>query len=585
MYKLSNLPSKFSVSILNSFDFGGPDGKDDSLLETCALITDPINEFLEENKSIIVGDRGTGKTAIFRLLSEKKIKFKTSGKYQQIYVAIDEDLGYKTLREHVSTQIQDSTRAGSAQHRIVWELFFLSRCLEAISQKMGTNPKFIALRDRFYKAVGWNSQQKIGLLDVLLHTKKTFGVKLEGGHLGYVIPNFYTSLESKAPSELPLDSSQMLDLPSIKSDLDRLLAESKIVIYLLVDKIDEFVSGEDYETQRQMLQALIQCWRDYQAYPRVKIKLFLRRDLYERLDFSAIGRDKIDPKKVELKWSEEDIRKFVAMRILHNIAPHLNNRTIRLECDEANLKISKSFLKEIRALDSIPEHEIPQWKRLRRWILRFRAKLSGRKLDEYDARTTSFQDIVCQSIMTLFLPRLVNHLNRSCKQETMSIVEYFSTHFQFATGLTTPRVVLSYLQKCLEHAKAYYRKNPNQSLSSNEKGEFPLFLRDHLSEAYTDIRLLSLQTVVGLHPDWNRPAVALLQFMNKSRNPDQIAFKDARKHISKMLDPGGSAEILIQFFAFYEHVGLFKCTNRTQRPEERNYHLPIFFQQVPLSVG
>lgn len=402
------------------------------------------------------------------------------------------------------------------------------------------------------------------------------------------MPNFYTSIESKKPEDLAIDTAQLLDLPSIKKELDILLTENKIVVYLLVDKLDEFVSGEDYDTQRQMLQALIHCWRDYQVYPKIKIKLFLRRDLYERLDFSSIGRDKVDPKKVELKWSEEDIRTFIATRIFHNIYLHLNGKTIRFECKEENLKISKAFLKEMRVLESIPEHEMPHLQRLKRWVLRFRAKVSGRRLDEYDARTTSIHDAVCQALIAMFFPRFVNHSGKSNKQESIALIEYLASHFQFATGLTTPRVILSYLQKCLENAKSYYRKNPVQSFNLNNKGEYPIFLRDHLSDAYADIRLLCLKTVVDLHPEWSRAAIALLQTIQNSKTPDQISFKEARKHLVKALSSTSSSakeDSLIQFFAFYEHVGLFKCTNRAQKPEERTYQLPIFFQKVPLSIG
>lgn len=183
MHKISNTPSKLPALILDTFNFGGQDGKDDPLLDSCALLTDPINEFIEGNKSIIVGDRGTGKTAIFRLLSERKIKFKSTGKYQQVYVPIDEELGYKTLREHVSSQVKDATKSGSTQHRIVWELFFLSRCLETLGSKIPSNTKFVLLKEKFYKSIGWSSQQKISLVDVLLHTKKRLASNLKEGTL------------------------------------------------------------------------------------------------------------------------------------------------------------------------------------------------------------------------------------------------------------------------------------------------------------------------------------------------------------------------------------------------------------------
>jgi|GEM_PF-1491646 len=585
MAHLSNLPEKFPVSHLSSFDFGAPDGKDDPLLEACALTITPITEFLEENKSIVVGERGTGKTALFRLLSDGKLRFRSTEKFSQIYVAIDEELGYKTLREHVVAQVKDSTKSPDASHRIVWELYFFSRCIESLTKKFGNNGRFELLRDRFYKTIGWTQHQRVSLLDILKGTKKTVGVKLEGGHLGYVIPNFYTSVEpSKADAST--DSSQLLDVPSLKSELNSFLKDSKTVVYLLVDKLDEFVSGEEYETQKQILQALIHCWRDYQSYPNIKLKLFVRRDLYERLDFSAIGRDKIDPKKVELRWSPEDIRQFAAFRIFHNLAPCLKKRGLRFECEKESLTIDKEFLKEIKALDAVPDDQLSLARKLRRAYLRIRAHLKQRKRDEYDARTVNMHDAAFQALITVLFPTKVTHINKANKKEYIDLSEYLSSHFQFASGYTTPRVILLYLQKCLENAKAYYRNNPDQQIVLNDKGEYPVFLREQMVAAYNDVRELCLTTILGLNREFEKAATMLIQHMNKSKCHDRISFNDAKKIIGKAISSESTVdEPLRKFFAFYEHAGLFRCINRALPPESRAYDLPIFFQRVALGAG
>lgn len=585
MAHFTNLPEKFSVSHLSSFDFGAPDGKDDPLLEACALKITPITEFLEENKSIVVGERGTGKTALFRLLSEGKLRFSSTEKFSQIYVAIDEELGYKTLREHVVAQVKDSTKSPDTSHRIVWELYLINRCIESLSKKFGDNGRFESLRDRFYKTIGWTQHQRVGLLDILRGTKKTVGVKLEGGHLGYVIPNFYTSVEP-AKTAASADSCQLLDVPSLKSELNTFLKDTKTVVYLLVDKLDEFVSGEEYETQKQILQALVQCWRDYQSYPNIKLKLFIRRDLYERLDFSAIGRDKIDPKKVELRWSAEDIRQFAAFRIFHNLAPCLKKRGLRLECDENSLTIDKTFLKEIKALDAVPDNELSWIRKLRRIYLRLRAYLKQQKRDEYDARTINIHDAAFQALITVLFPTKVTHMNRANKQEHIDLSEYLATHFQFASGFTTPRVILLYLQKCLENAKAYYRNNTDQQILLNNKGEYPVFLREQMVSAYNDVRELCLLTILGLNREFEKSATMLIQHMNKAKCHDQISFKEAKKAIGKSLASDIPLdETLRKFFAFYEHAGLFRCLNRALPPENRAYDLPIFFQCVTLGSG
>lgn len=581
MNKHSNLPDRFPMSSLSDFNFGSPDGKDDPLLEACALKITPISEFLEENKSIVVGERGSGKTAIFRLLSDGKLAFKSTEKFSQIYVPIDEDLAYKTLREHVSFQVKDKTKSPEIPHRIVWEIYFFSRCVDALSKEFPDDKKISSIKNNFYQAAGLPQQKTFRLIDIFTSSKKTVGVKLEGGHLGFLVPNFYTSVEPSINSG-DIDDVSFLDIPSLKAEMNNYLKISKKYVYVLVDKLDEFVSGDDYLTQMLILQSLTQCWRDYQSYPHIKIKLFLRPDLYERLDFS-FGRDKIDPKKVDLNWSEEDIRHFVAYRIMHNIIPAIGKRNIKFKIDKKSLTIDKQFLKEISSIDSTPDHEITWIRGLRQIYLRVRSYIKTRKRDAYDARTVSTNDAVFRSLITLLFPRKVIHRNKFGKEEQIELMSYFSSHLHFASGHATPRVLIIFLQKCLENSRAYYRNNFDIDVFKNEKDEYPLFLREHISNAYDDIRVLCLTTVLGLNGDFQKPATALLQYMNKTKSFEKISFNEAKKILFK-----SSPELfkddndIRRFFAFYEHSGLFKCSNRMQESGVRFYELPILFQKVDL---
>jgi hypothetical protein len=583
MQKIQNLPNKFKIQNLSKFTFGAPDGKDDPILDACALKIAPIAEFLDENKSILVGDRGTGKSAVFRLLSEGALKFNNSEGMRQIYVPIDEELGYKTLRSHIVTHISDpANKQDGLSHRIVWELFIFSRCLDGLKDQFVGNAKFENIQNGFYKAIGWKSHKKIGFLDIITNTKKTFGVKLEGGHLGYVIPNFYTSVEPKKDEGDSLSSMDLLDLPRFKSELNSVLSASKSVGYILIDKLDEFVSGVDYQTQLETLQALMHCWRDYHSYPKIKLKLFLRRDLYERLDFSSIGKDKIDPRKVELRWTDEDIRQLIASRLFHNMATFTKGK-LKIECQEEYLTIDKNFLREIRTLDAIPERERSFVAKLKRWGLMIRAMVKQRKRDAYDARTMNLHDMVHRAIITVFFPRSVNHKNVSNKEEAIELALYLSDHFKFSNGATTPRIILLYMQKCLEISRNYYRSNPEEEISQNDKGEYPIFLRDHLSEAYQQVRQLALETIIGLNHQWSRPAKLLMQAIARSKTPYSISVDQAKKVIGKVINNTETQE-LASFFAFYEHAGLFHCTNRTQEFERRSYAIPILFQRVDLDI-
>ncbi|SDR51310.1 hypothetical protein SAMN05443245_6891 [Paraburkholderia fungorum] len=589
MNRIENLPERFPLSNLSKFYFGEPDGRDDPLLESCILPITPVLEFLEENKSIVVGDRGTGKTALFRLLAAGRLEFKSAGKLTQIYVAIDEELAYKTLKTHIIDQIKDPVNTPDAPHRIVWEVYLLSRCLETLNGHYSADKEFLKIRDEFFKIIGKSPEQKMGLLDLIKSTKKSFGVKLEGGHMGYMVPNFYASVEPSANVANTSDDALIIDVPQIKRDINNFLRAKKTVVYLLLDKIDEFVAGDEYDTQKATLQALIHTWRDFQSYPSLKPKLFLRRDLFERLDFSAIGRDKIDPKKTELKWSSEDIRQFIASRIFHNFVNVLGRRNLRFNCNAESLKLDRKLLTTANADPDalIGQGSFMDYLKLK--LLHLQIFLSSRKRDEYDARNTSAQDAACQALITAIFPRKVSHNVKGKKNVPIDLDEYLSTHFHFANGHTTPRVMLQFLNSCVEKSKEYYRGNPDQNVSLNTNGEYPLILREHVTKAYAETREISLKTIIGLSEEFKRPAMLLMQTISRSRNIEKFTYADAKKHIGKLLQPkidhGEPDQQLQHFLAFYEHAGLFRCTNRAHPLEQRSYELPLMFQQSePLAI-
>ncbi|MGJ0514437.1 MAG: hypothetical protein ACR65O_01660 [Methylomicrobium sp.] len=73
-----NLPKQFILQWLDNFDFGQPDAKEDALLSKCLCFIPAFDEFLRGNKDIVLGERGTGKSALFRLIKDKEYKFQPS---------------------------------------------------------------------------------------------------------------------------------------------------------------------------------------------------------------------------------------------------------------------------------------------------------------------------------------------------------------------------------------------------------------------------------------------------------------------------------------------------------------------------
>ena len=82
---IQNLPKKINLKDLQNFDFGDIEANDDGLLLDSVCRTSSIIEFLIGKKNIVLGEKGTGKTALFRLLKEKKLLFKQKNGFKNIF--------------------------------------------------------------------------------------------------------------------------------------------------------------------------------------------------------------------------------------------------------------------------------------------------------------------------------------------------------------------------------------------------------------------------------------------------------------------------------------------------------------------
>lgn len=130
--KDKKITEPFQTSKLAGFQFGDPDAKVDDLLLICPQTIRGVTEFLGGSKNIVLGERGAGKSALFRLVSEGKYKFlsdQTEKSRKQLIVAIDEDLDYISILNVVEGRFVDKARRPHGKYLFLWEIYVLSRVI------------------------------------------------------------------------------------------------------------------------------------------------------------------------------------------------------------------------------------------------------------------------------------------------------------------------------------------------------------------------------------------------------------------------------------------------------------------------
>lgn len=558
---LKNLKNEIDPRIIGQFDMGSIDAWDDDLLVDCFCETSSFDDFLSGKKEFLVGAKGAGKSAIFRLLTEGKKSFSNPRKLNQIVIPINEVMEYTATRALIDKKLNINHSSGVNIFFYFWEIYCLYIILRNVREK---HPKIYSKLDSDANSfMSHFEESKSGFFDFLRGIKGSAGVKLDMTNPNLPVPDFYVSAEKAADSgEGNVSNIPLIKIDSIKTNLCKALRESKHAIYVLVDNLDDFASREEFNVQKEVIQGLVESCKYYTKFPELKIKAALRPELYEKLNFAQLsGRDKIEPRTVHIQWKNDDIRRFIAERLLVNLSKFCvrKGKHILISVDEEELyrphyQKGKTILSRLfRKIKSIHERE----------------------KDIRDARTVDLKDHLYQSVITSIFPREIKHYNNSGKLvDGSDIFDYLSTHFCFSSNNATPRIYMRYISIVISVASEKYSKNEPENISLDENGEYPLIKRDFMVSAYRQLQDEARKNCISSieHEPWRRKISLLLEKQGKRTTS---SFRNIKKNISEESDQETK-----EFLAYCMHLGIVYCENNMAPLEQRRYEFPVLFQKI-----
>ena len=228
---------------------------------------------------------------------------------------------------------------------------------------------------------------------------------------------------------------------------------------VIIDRIDTFVAGEDYETQREFIQSLLEVDDDIDiSYPTIGRKIFLRADLFSRLDYESLGYDNVNDNTLRIEWTEFELIYFLANRIL--IAFKKQNLLT-----EADVLLSTD-LKDYH-LSGLT------WFRTSKLIPLFIKKKIFNFHSINKERDSSLLERINKALITKVFPRSLIHRDLSSEEKEIEVFDFLLTHFKDGHGKVMPRNLLTFLKQVLISVNAYYEENPDQEVHvKNVKGDW-----------------------------------------------------------------------------------------------------------------
>lgn len=271
--------------------FGAEDAERDDLLDKSYVPRQNIGSVLDQHRSIIVGDRGSGKSALFRRLSALK------DGVELFPIPNSDDL----LRKIAGTTAQDADTL-----RAAWLVVIAAVVAAAVPDS--ASKKLRRDGSELRTAVGL-SIDPVGVVGKTLRSAaRVFG----GTTLKFAVGP--VNLEAQLPPG-SRPSTSTVDVEGFLQELDGLLQDTNHSVVVLFDRIDELFKY-DRARQEAVVQGLLQAESRIGMLGGIALVVFLRTDLFELYDIQE--KNKLVSRRLMLKWSDQDWLQVLVRRVLAN---------------------------------------------------------------------------------------------------------------------------------------------------------------------------------------------------------------------------------------------------------------------------
>jgi hypothetical protein len=302
------------LDVVSGLYFGRDDAEHDAvdgLLRTGFLATSAFEEALLGRKSLIVGRKGSGKSAICMRLAMPEV---TGGNH--LLITPDDTVGGQ-LR---GFELQDLT--SDAAKSLIWRYVFavhVARHLVARHARKahGTRePRSVKQLRKFLRANGELANHR-------LHNRIARAARGLRGSLALEAFGVSLSADLQSASEGVRATEQLAVIErGIAQTLEELsCAETHQPLLLLVDKLEQIWSAEP-ASEALVTGLLVAAKHIARTYGRAaRCVVFLRSDIYDSLTFSEA--DKFHSDEIRIDWSREQLVELAVARAAASLGRHV----------------------------------------------------------------------------------------------------------------------------------------------------------------------------------------------------------------------------------------------------------------------
>jgi hypothetical protein len=252
--------------------------------------------FLNSKKTILVGNRGAGKSAIFKYIASTEVK-----KGNLVLELSPEEYSYELLTQYLKRENEGSWGKQSS-YSVAWQYLIYNLIFNKIVEsKRGL---LLGSQRDIYNYVNANSDVKgLSPISVLVsYLKQLETVKLDS-HESLVKSRNLQSLYS-------LEEIKNL-IPSLRKVLD------KVRMKVLIDELDK--GWDDSEDSKYFIAGLFQATQKINLIsPNLRVYVSIRQELFDNIPQIYDDAQKIREDVEVIRWGKNELLELIGLRIAHS---------------------------------------------------------------------------------------------------------------------------------------------------------------------------------------------------------------------------------------------------------------------------
>jgi len=275
--------------------------------------TDSWNQLINGNLDVVYGPKGSGKSALYSLLSLSDSELFDRG----IFLLPAENPRGATAFRGITSE----PPATELQFTSLWKLYFCSLIHQQLHDYGISNHHFNILRDALQAEGLVRGTLSLGniLTKTISYIRRVIRPQsVEGGITLDPITGAPSVTGKIIFSESVLNPKEgTVSVDSLLDAADKALAQAGFQVWVLLDRLDvAFAEHEELETNA--LRALFKVYLDLMAYDHIQLKIFLRTDIWKRITSGGFREASHITKHHTIAWTESSLLNLIIRRALSN---------------------------------------------------------------------------------------------------------------------------------------------------------------------------------------------------------------------------------------------------------------------------